>query len=291
MLNKKNRVEAMKKLERSINNYELKSGQLITNSELLYGKRIELKEKANMVWSFLNNMRNKPEDIEIEIKELKIEYERFERFVDDISQEIDTQLKQAAGGAGAGVVAGVGVAAFGPSAAMAIATTFGTASTGTAISSLGGAAATKAALAWLGGGALTAGGGGMAAGSGLLALSGPIGWTIGGSALLGASFWRNSKNKKVANEAREKDIEINAQIKVIDGTKIEIKELADLTSLNSKQLYESFNDVQIRVSEYGLDYQRIKNASDTALIKDLGSLINQARGSVELLNRPIGKES
>ncbi len=47
----------------------------------------------------------------------------------------------------------------------ALATTFGTASTGTAIAALHGAVATNAALAWLGGGTLAAGGGGVAAGS------------------------------------------------------------------------------------------------------------------------------
>jgi len=51
-----------------------------------------------------------------------------------------------------------------PTAAMWVATTFGTASTGTAISALSGAAAESAALAWLGGGTLAAGGGGMTAG-------------------------------------------------------------------------------------------------------------------------------
>src|SRR5699024_9379708 len=104
-----------------------------------------------------------------------------------------------------------------PSAAMAIATTFGTASTGTAISTLSGAAATNAALAWLGGGALAAGGGGTAAGSALLALSGPIGWTIGGVSIATAGLLRNSKNKKVANEARAKEVEVQTQIKRIKG--------------------------------------------------------------------------
>ena len=78
------------------------------------------------------------------------------------------------GTAVAGSTVGAAVAAFGPTAAMAIATTFGTAATGTAISSLSGIAATNAALAWLGGGALAAGGGGMAAGSAILALAGPM---------------------------------------------------------------------------------------------------------------------
>lgn len=79
---------------------------------------------------------------------------------------------------------GVAVAVLGPPVAMAVATTFGVASTGTAISALSGAAATSATLAWLGGGALAAGGGGMAAGSALIALAGPVGWAIGGAAVV-----------------------------------------------------------------------------------------------------------
>lgn len=60
-------------------------------------------------------------------------------------------------GAGGGALAGSGI--------MFLATTYGTASTGTAISSLSGAAATKAALAWLGGGTVASGGGGAAWGA------------------------------------------------------------------------------------------------------------------------------
>ncbi len=48
---------------------------------------------------------------------------------------------------------------------MAVASTWGAASTGTPIATLYGAAATKASLAWLGGGAVSAGGGGMAWGA------------------------------------------------------------------------------------------------------------------------------
>jgi len=52
--------------------------------------------------------------------------------------------------------------------AMWVATTWGTAGTGTAISSLSGAAASNAAMAWLGGGTVASGGGGMAAGAAVL---------------------------------------------------------------------------------------------------------------------------
>ena len=80
-----------------------------------------------------------------------------------------------------GVTAGAAVVSVAPTVAMWVATTFGTASTGTAISALSGAAATNAALAWLGGGALAVGGGGMAAGNAFLALAGPVGWGIAGA--------------------------------------------------------------------------------------------------------------
>lgn len=87
-------------------------------------------------------------------------------------------------GAGAGFAAGASVAFMTPSAAMWVATTFRTESTGAAISTLSGAAATNAALAWLGGGVLTAGGGGMTARNALLAMEDPVGWMIAGATLL-----------------------------------------------------------------------------------------------------------
>lgn len=103
-------------------------------------------------------------------------------------------------------VAGGAFAMGGPAAAMAIATTFGTASTGAAISSLGGAAAANAALAWLGGGALAAGGAGMAGGATLLSFFGPIGWGIAGAAGIAfvvSSSFKKKKNDKVIAEIRE----------------------------------------------------------------------------------------
>ena len=40
-----------------------------------------------------------------------------------------------------------------------------------------------------------------------------------------------------------------------------------------------------------MDYNLIKQANDNELVNDLGSLINQAKGATELLNRAIGKEA
>jgi hypothetical protein len=79
----------------------------------------------------------------------------------------------AAKGASLGTAAGIG--------AWGLASTFGTASTGTAIYGLSGAAASHATLAWFGGGALAAGGSGMAGGivvlGGLVALP-FVGFTV-----------------------------------------------------------------------------------------------------------------
>lgn len=82
-------------------------------------------------------------------------------------------------------------------AAMSLATTFGTASTGTAISSLSGVAATNAATAWLGGGALAAGGGGMAAGTVVLTTIPIVGGVVAASAIsYGAYKYVKGKKKR-----------------------------------------------------------------------------------------------
>lgn len=123
--------------------------------------------------------------------------------IEDAKDSIKDSTDKYAKVAGAGAVAGATVATFGPTAAMAFATTFGTATTGTAISALSGAAATNAALAWLGGGAIAAGGGGMAAGTAILSMFGPIGWAIGGISIGATGLGLTLKNKKIVKQADE----------------------------------------------------------------------------------------
>ena len=105
------------------------------------------------------------------------------------------QTVASAGTVGVGTAIGVG----GQTAAMSIATTFGTASIGTAISTLSGAAATNAATAWLGGGALAAGGGGMATGSLVLGAIPVVGWGLA-AAGAGYGIYRYCKNRKQKNK-------------------------------------------------------------------------------------------
>lgn len=181
--------------------------------------------------------------IEEVVKEVKRwdDYDKFEKnIVDSMASiktfseavnaadkdvEIDDSVSKQMVGAAAGVLGGAMVAAFGPSAAIALATTFGTAATGAAISGLTGVAATNAALAWLGGGALAAGGGGMAAGATVLSMLGPIGWVIGGTAVGLAGFSTYKKNQKVADDATNMTNRLNADIKKINDLKGKIEAL------------------------------------------------------------------
>ncbi|PTM21295.1 hypothetical protein DA798_11010 [Lactobacillus sp. PFC-70] len=118
----------------------------------------------------------------------KIAQEKYQKMFKENSQGEEGSSGAISGVAAGGILAAAGMAA--PSAAMALASTFGVASTGTAIASLSGAAATNATLALIGGGS-------MAAGSTVLGLLGPIGWGVGGAVAL-YSLEKNKRNKKKA---------------------------------------------------------------------------------------------
>ena len=143
--------------------------------------------------------------------------------------------KAAVGGA-IGTVAGGLTATLGPSAAMAIATTFGTASTGAAISTLGGAAATNAALAWLGGGALAAGGAGVAGGATILALFGPIGVGVGAISAIGASLSIRKRNDKQIETIKSISAELQSQAYTINDYITRVNAIIEITDTLSKEL-------------------------------------------------------
>lgn len=117
---------------------------------------------------------------------------------------------------GTAVVGGT-IATAGTTAAMAIATTFGTASTGAAISSLGGAAAANAALAWLGGGAMAAGGAGIAGGAAFLAAIPWIGWGIAGTAGVAMILKSRFDAKKNLEKIKELDSFIKDERKLVNA--------------------------------------------------------------------------
>ncbi|MDN3956164.1 DNA polymerase III subunit gamma/tau [Sporolactobacillus laevolacticus] len=291
MFNNKFKKESVATYKATYKEYEVIQKEIVKCSETLFNERLSLKKVIESTLDFVNKIRNKPLEMETKVNVIQIEYKKFENTVLEIEIEVEKALKENALGAGAGVAAGAGIAAFGPTAAMAIATTFGTASTGAAISTLSGAAAANAALAWLGGGALVAGGGGMAAGSTFLTLAGPIGWTIGGGAIITAGILSNSKNKKAGNEALEKAKEIRKAIRTLEGTKEEILETNKLTYETRLLLKTSSETLSEYVKQYDYDFKKIVDSNNGLLLKDLGTLVNNMKSAVQLINRPIGAKA
>ena len=131
-----------------------------------------------------------------------------------------------------GTGVGGGVAVAGGSILTALATTFGTASTGAAISSLSGVAATNAVLAWIGGGTIAAGGGGMALGSTILGLMGPVGWGIAGSSIVGGGWSLRNKNDKIIAEYQKATKEYHHHEVLLSSKIAEVKGLEDDTDEN-----------------------------------------------------------
>ena len=192
-------------------------------------------------------------------------------------ENASNNLKGGATAAG-GIGVGGAIATLGPTAAMAIATTFGTASTGTAIASLTGAAATNAALAWLGGGTLAMGGGGMAAGQAFLALAGPVGWTIAGVLAVGGGAFAAIKNKRAAKDTHEKNLELKKKLSELRPKMKKMEKLLENTDELRKGL-----SVTIMVNTYPADYLSFSQSQKEAL----AALINNARSMGQLINERI----
>lgn len=238
MLNSSLKKEAVRKLQNAVYQYEKSSKELQNNAIKLHNSRDYGVDVITKVEAYINTLANTPKEFEKSFEKVHINLASF-KVLSEISYDEKEMIKLAGGGTAAGVAAGVATAALAPTAAMAIATTFGTASTGAAISTLSGAAATNAALAWLGGGAVVAGGGGMAGGSALLALAGPIGWGIGAASLAAGGFFASKKNKEAAMKADKERVEIVKATKILDATTHEIMNLRHSTQTLAAKLEQS----------------------------------------------------
>lgn len=245
----------------------------------LFVERKRALDLISYVEMLVNSIANKPKSFETDFEEINICRKSFTDSCDFADMELKA-AREAEGGAGAGLAAGASVAFMAPTAAMWVATTFGTASTGAAISTLSGAAATNAALAWLGGGALTAGGGGMVAGNALLAMAGPVGWTIAGATLL-SSILILTKKKTKLNKQKNEEIEsvkrntesireIDAQISGVLAETDSIREL--LNSCYTKCM-----------SLYCGDYSQMNDDER----QNLGALVNNTKALSAVLAKVI----
>ena len=248
----------------------------------LYIQRSRSSDTVLFVERLVNSIANRPKSFDADFAEIESERKKFTDSCEYADRELQ-EARKAATGAGAGLAAGASVAFMAPTAAMWIATTFGTASTGTAISTLSGAAATNAALAWLGGGALTAGGGGMAAGNALLALAGPVGWTIAGATLLSSILIFTSKKAKLNKQKNE-------EIQAIKDNTERVKEM----DAKNAALLEETARIRTGLNEMlakafvlsGSDYLTL-SAEQKQL---LGALVNNTKAMAAMFGKTIGEE-
>ena len=281
MLNSSARREAVQALETSVAEHEgLRQSIIRASTELFEQRRSAAEEVIAHVEDYVNLLAHSPKAFDKSVEGYRVEVGRFDDRVQRLEVEVarSTNVGSATGTAGA--VAGVGVAAFGPSAALAVATTFGTASTGTAISTLSGAAAANAALAWFGGGALAAGGGGMAAGNALLALAGPVGWTVAGVSLVGAAAFLRSRNAKYAKEAAHRRIEVESEIRSLRAAESEI---ARVTTSIGRHADGCLADLDWLLDNAPGDYRRFADPHK----ERLAGLVNHIRSLSMLLKSRV----
>lgn len=241
----------------------------------LYQSRLRSIDLLDLVTELVNSIANTPKSFAEDIEEVSHEKRNFKESEVFAHEELNSARKSAAS-AGAGVTAGMAVASIAPSAAMWVATTFGTASTGAAISTLSGAAATNAAMAWLGGGALAAGGGGMAMGSAFLTMAGPIGWGIAGATLLTSIALFVKKKHEIAKGKHEELLSVKRNTETLRETFATIGDLRAKTDTLREELSKSFMSA---CCLHGADYLSISDDAKLAL----GSLVNNAKSLGSLI--------
>lgn len=232
-----------------------------------------------LVEMLVNSIANAPKSFETDFDEIVLHKTEFLQSEEFAQRDLEA-ARQSAAGAGAGFTAGAAVASMAPTAAIWVATTFGTASTGTAISTLSGAAATNATLAWLGGGALAAGGGGTAAGSALLAMAGPIGWTIAGATLL-TSIVLFTKKKFENREAKEEALTaVKQNTAVVKSIDVQIANLLKETTSLRESLVSLYGEC---IMYFNADFPALADSHQSKL----ATLVNNTKSCAALLGKRI----
>ena len=275
-------TELDRMLQESITEYNDAYTLMNDKGVQLYVERTRALDTIGFTETIVNSIANKPKTFDTDFEEIHTNRKQFTDSCAFAEQELK-DARNAATGAGAGLAAGASVAFMAPTAAMWIATTFGTASTGTAISTLSGAAATNAALAWLGGGALTAGGGGVAAGNALLALAGPIGWTIAGGTLLTSIVIFTTKKTKLNKQKNEEILALKENIEAVREMDAKIAEILTET----EKIRSGLNEMMAKVMPlFGADYATIDNEQKQLL----GALVNNTKALSAMFTKTIGEE-
>lgn len=249
------------------------------NGNALCVLRTRAVDLIDNIEALINSIANRPKSFDTDIAVIQMDKKEFTDACEFVKAELEAAKKSALG-AGAGAAAGAAIVSVAPAAAMWIATTFGTASTGTAISALSGAAATNAALAWLGGGALAAGGGGMSAGTALLAMAGPVGWAVAGATLL-TSITLFTVNKVKLGKQKKEEIEaIKTNTNATRIAAAKIQELIDEATELRNRLNGQYNSC---MTTFGKDFLSLPEDQQM----QLGTLVNNTKAMAASLKKSL----
>ncbi len=282
MFNYSLKNEALKIHKNALEIYNASNEKMNNTCEKLYSKRKKSVEVIKMVENVINSVANTPKDYNTKMGKVHKELNLFKETIEYANKAYDDAVKAGVNIAG-GVATGVGVAAFAPTALMSLATTFGTASTGTAISALSGAAAQKAAVAWIGrtfAGAAVKQGAGMAVGKVFLSLAGPVGWGISAISTGASLISFSDKNRKLSDDIITEAKDIAKAKEELDETTERINELI----IKTCKIYNDINKQRKKISS--LAYVNY-NILDCETKTFLGTLVNNTLSLSELINKNI----
>ena len=248
MFNSSARRKAIEELNNFVEEHEIVRRQVERASMRLFHQRQRAAfEVTQAVEDYLNLIASSPEELDKSVAEFRIEADRFSVTVRHFETEAARSSKIGSAAGAAGAMAGVGVAALGPSAAMTIAT----------------------------------GGSGSAGGSALLALAGPVGWGVGGAALVGSGLYLNSRNKRFAREATEQRIKVEKEVRSL---RTALEEVERISKRTEDQITGCLDELAWLRGHAGSNYQRFSQAQK----ERLAALIDHVRALSELLNKEVG---
>lgn len=282
MFNNSLKKEALKIHEEVYDRYNSSYKSMETSCVQLYEVRISSVEIVRIVEQVINSIANTPKEFETKMGAVKKHLEVFKNTEAYAQEAYEASVKAGVNIAGS-AAAGLGVATMVPTAMMGIATTFGTAATGTAIRALSGAAAQKAAVAWIGrtfAGFAVKGGAGMAAGQAFLALAGPIGWGITAVSTGASILSLNKKNKEIAYQAMSEAKEIAKAREAIDETAEKVNALVKKTTMLCSDMKRQKEKI-LRFRD--TDYRTLAEEEKFFL----GTLVNNTNSLAAIINETV----
>jgi len=282
MFNSSLKKEALKIHEEEHDRYNESYTNMEKACGRLYEQRSASVKLVRIVEQVVNSIANTPKEFATKLGEINAHLNSFRETEEYAQEAYQASVKAGVSVAGSAAV-GLGVATMVPTAMMGIATTFGSAATGTAISALSGAAAQKAAVAWIGrtfAGFAIKGGAGMAAGQAFLALAGPIGWGITAVSTGASLISLNKKNKEIAYQALLEAKEIAKAREAIDETTEKVNVLAKKTKMLNNDLSSQKEKI---LGFKDADYSSLSEAEQYFL----GTLVNNTYSLAAILNETV----